>query len=802
MTGLIHDLRYATRLLRRDWRFSITLVVTLATGIAATATVFNVLNNTLLRPLPIADEHRVFRLLDYTLGPDGQPIRRSTRVHNFLAIRDGARSFDTIVALRAMNFALDGGRDPVQVYISLVTPRAFELLNVRPRLGRLFTPEEEQAGVDAGVVILSHSLWQEHFGGRMNVVGESFRLDGRPHTVVGVLGPGFRFPYEVQAWIPERLTVATEASVATIARLAAGVTREQAQQELDLIAAGVEDERPDTNRGMRYAMQPLREQLIGDQAQVTWSLFATAALLLALSCANVANLLLARGTRRRREMAVQSAIGASRTRQAQQLIVESLVYCAIGTAFGVALAVTFGDVVMSLVPLPIRTQLGLGDVAFDWRVVLFATAATAITAVLAGVTPARRLVNTNPIEALRQQTRGTTGPRTLMHVLVVGEVALAAVLLLTAALMADNLTRLTRTELGLQAEDLSSIEITLPERQYTSAEQRIGIVRAMIDASRSVAGVTAAGIVTVNPLDRGSFGAPIESEDRPLAPREAGLIVNNRLVTYGWFEAAGVRVLRGRAFDETDGANAPPVVIVSQRMAARLWPGVDPLNKRIRVARPNTPWLTVVGVVADVRDFGDWRETWYLPYPQHAASFGATTLHLMLRSPLPPDVLGNGVRSAMRKLAPQLPIPIPTPMTDMWDAGLEQERLAASASALFGISGLLLAVIGTYGVLAYVVSARAREFGIRVALGAARRALLWEVLSRGVLLAGTGLVVGTLAGLAVNRSLRAVAGESAGTPVFETAVLLAILAASAIAASLIPALRATRVDPADVMRLE
>jgi putative ABC transport system permease protein len=802
MLHLLHDLRCAGRLFRRDWRFSVTLTVTLATGIAATAIVFNVLNNTLLRPLPIADEQRVFRLLDYTRGPDGQPVRRSTRVPNFLAIRDRAKSFDTVVALRATNFALEGGSQPVQAYISLVSAGAFDLLDVRPARGRLFTAAELDAGDDAGVVILSHSLWQQQFGGRTDIIGTTLRLDGHPRTVIGVLGPGFRFPYEVDAWMPERLTARVEASVAAIARLADGVLPEQAQQELDVIAASMEGERPDTNRGVRYTMLPLREQLIGEQAQVTWSLFATAGLLLMLSCANVANLLLARGTRRVREIAVQAALGASRVRQAQQLIIESLLYCAAGTVVGLALAGLVGDVVMDLVPLPLRTQLGLGEVAFDWRVAAFAAIVAAFTAVVAGLVPARRLINTHPIEVLRQQTRGSSGPRTLMQALVVGEVALASMLLLAAALMADNIARLTRADLGMNVNNLSAIEMTLPETRYGTVAQRIAVVRSLVESAGNVAGVTNAGVITVNPLDRGSFGAAIETEDRPLAPREPGLVVNNRLVTHDWFATTGVSLIRGRTFTAQDDERAAPVAIVSKRMADRLWPGDDPLNKRIRSTRPNAQWLTVVGVVNDVRDFGDWRETWYLPYAQNAGQFGANTVHLMLRSPLPADALGVGVRAAVQAIDPQLPVPIPTPMATMWDAGLEQQHVAATASALFGASGLLLAVMGTYGVLAYAVSARAREFGIRLALGASRRTLLLDVVRRGAALAAIGLAAGTLAGGFANRALASVATETPGTPVTLVAGMLTVLGISALVASLVPAWRATRIDPAGVMRTE
>jgi putative ABC transport system permease protein len=619
--------------------------------------------------------------------------------------------------------------------------------------------------------------------------------------VVGVLGPGFRFPYEADAWVPEVLSPGTEVSVAAIGRLTSGVSPEQAQQELDAIAVATEDAHPDTNRGLRYTMQPLREQLIGNQARVTWSLFATAAVLLLLSCANVTNLLLARGTHRVREIAVQSAMGASRPQQARRLIVEVLLYCGAGTVAGVLIAVMAGDIVMTLVPLPLRTQLGLGDVAFDWRVVAFAALATSLTAVIAALAPMRRVMSTNPADALRNNSRGVAGSPRMMNALVVGEIALAAVLLMASALMADNLSRLQQADLGIRPDHLSTIEITLPDVRYDTANRRIAAVRSLVDAAAHLPGVTAAGATTVNPLDRGSVGAAIESEDRPLAPREAGLIVNNRLVSPGWFEAAGVRLVRGRFFSSIDSEHSARVVIVSQRLSDRLWPGAQPLGKRIRLARPNSPWLTVIGVAGDVRDFGEWRETWYLPYEQHASAFGAGTIHLMLRSALPPDVLGSGMRQRAQSIDAHLPIPVPTPMTSLWDAGLEQQRLARSASALFGASGLLLAVIGTYGVLAYAVSTRRREIGIRLALGAARQTVLTGVLRGGALLTCAGLLIGVGAGTAASKAL-AGAAAAPGIPITTTVVLLAVLAASAVAASLVPALRATRIDPAAAMRTE
>jgi predicted permease len=553
---------------------------------------------------------------------------------------------------------------------------------------------------------------------------------------------------------------------------------------------------------MGFVMLPLREQLIGGDADDTWILLAAAALLLGLSCANVTNLLLARGARRTREIAVRAAIGASRSRQIRELIGESLIYAASGTALGLAIAGVASDVVMTLVPLPLREQLGLGETTFDWRVAVFAASVMALTTLVAGLAPARRLAQTNALETLRQSGRGVTGPRALMQMLVIGEVAFASLLLLAAGVMATNLSRLMSADLGLATEQLSAVEITLPPSRYGDGTSRLAVSRVLLEAARSAAGVERAGFVTTNPLDRGSYGAGIETEERPLAPGEAALVVNHRLVSEGWFETAGIPLVQGRVFDARDDERSAPVAIVSRRMAARLWPGANPIGRRIRMARPNMPWLKVVGVVADLRDYGEWRDTWYLPYAQHADTFAAGTVHLMLRTPLDARALAQGLRDAVRQVDSALPIPVPTPMTAFWSASLEPARLAASASTLFGLSGLLLAVIGTYSVLAYAVAARTRELGIRVALGATRSTVLRDVLGRGAALAGAGLFVGVLAGVAANRVLSSVAAETPGLTLTLIAGVMLTIGASSVAASAVPACRAMRIDPVDVMRAE
>lgn len=801
LTGLLADLRYALRLVRADWRFTATLVTTLAIGIAASGALFNVVNATLLKPLPTPDEARVYRLQDYSLGRDGQQIRRSNRVHNFLAIREEARSFSEVIGMRSLEWSLIEGDTPVPVSIGLVSSGSFDLLGVRAQLGRLFTAEEERAGIDSGTIILSHALWQRQFAGRPDVVGRTVRVESHLATVVGVLTPGFRFPYDVEAWMPERVDPAGEASLAVFARLAPGVTRPQAQAELDAIAARAQVIRPVANRGVGFAMTPAREFMIGDRAGTSLALLGAAVLLLVLASANVANLLLARGTRRAREIAVRAALGAERSRQVRQMLVESVVFAALGTVVGLAVAHPISSLLVGLVPNSLSDQLGLTETTLDLRAALFAAAVTGATAVLAGLVPALKLASVNVSDAMRQNARGSSGGHRLMRALVVGEVALAVVLLVSAGLMIDNLQRLLNANLGLRADSLYAIRLSLPPR-YDTAERRVQMVRQLHEVSRVLPGTERAALSSWNPLGRGSFGAPIESEEQPLAPGQSALVVNHRLVTPDWLATAGVPLLQGRHFTPADGPGGAPVAIVSRRMADRLWPGEAAVGRRIRQARQNEPWITVVGVAGDVRDSGTWPETWYVPYEQHAGTLAGGTVHLMVRSQLNAGAVLAGMREATTAIDPLLPVPEPSVMTTLWRDAQTPQRMGATVSALFGLSGLLLAGLGTYGVLAYLVSARAREFGIRQALGARPSDVLAMVLRDGLWLSLLGLAAGGVMSVAVVRALRSITPEVSAIPGGLPWLVGAALVGAALVASFVPARRATRVQPVDVMRAE
>jgi putative ABC transport system permease protein len=798
---MLTDLRHALRALRADWRFTLTLTATLATGIAASGVIFNVVNASLLRPLPIPHEDRVYRLQDFTLNPGGQRVLRTNRIPNFLSIRDEARSFEQVIGMRRVEWSMIDGGIAIPVRVILATDGTLPFLGVRAHAGRLFTADDHRAGLDSGALVLSYALWQRQFGGRDSALGQTVRLEDRVVTIVGVAHPGFHFPYDAEAWMPEIVNPNTEASLNVLARLAPGVTRAQAEAELDAVAARAEAARPVANRSIRFAMTPIRESLVGTEARTSLVLMGGAVLLLLLAAANVANLLLARGIRRAKEIAVRAALGAERWRQTRQMLIDSLVHASLGTVVGLAIAAPLSALVLELVPRVLRSQLGLADNSVDWRAALFAAAVTLVAGVGAGLVPALKLARTDVNETLRLQTRGATGGQRLMRALVVGEVSLAVVLLLSAGVMIDNLQRLLATDLGLQAENLVSLRLPLPER-YDTAERRISLVRQLKDVVGGLPGVEQAGIVTVNPLDRGSFGAAIESADQPLAPGQSAPIVNHRLVTAGWLQAAGITLIRGRGIDATDTATSMPVAVVSRRLADRLWPGQDPIGRRIHQARPDSPWMTVVGVAGDVRDTGDWRETWYVPYEQHAGTLAGATVHLMLRSSADAASLLSAVRSAVAQVDPMLPIPEPAIMTTLWAEAQSQQRMGTVAAGIFAVSGLLLSALGTYGVLAYFVSTRAREFGIRQALGATPSQVLQLVLRSGGGLIAVGLVVGGVISIGAFQALRSTAMESAQVPTLLPFVVVGVLAIAGLAASLAPARRATRTSPVDVMRSE
>ncbi|MGE3274926.1 MAG: ABC transporter permease [Vicinamibacterales bacterium] len=806
MTGHWSDIREAARRMRLEWRFTATVVTTFAAGIAGTAAMFGVVNNALFRPLPLADEARLVRVQQFQVGPDGTRIVTSNWARSFYGLRDRAASsdssFDAVAGFRGATLTLAGTNEPLSVSASFVSPGALDLLGLPPAAGRVFTADEARLGRDSGVAVISYALWQQHYGGAPDIVGRAVQLDDRPVTIVGVMPRGFRFPYLSDVWTPEIVEEAAPLSLLTIARLAPGVTLAAARSELHAVAAAVGRAYPDT-ADMGLQATPLRTSVIGDDGQVALLLFGAVGLLLVLACANVATLLLARGVRRTREIAVRAALGASRARQTRSLLVESLVLAAAGAIAGLGLTRLLASTATMLVPHVLRDELALGDAAFDWRAALFVTAVTTAAGVLAGLLPALRASRADVAAALRTESRGATGGHQLMSGLVVSQIAMAALLLFGAGLLTDHLQRLLDRNLGLRPDGLMAIQVGVPQSRYAEPAQRASLVTRLTEALEAAPGIEAASVASINPLERGNWGAPIDVAGQPPVSATSAPVVNHRLVGPHFFETMGIPILRGRGITAGDTAESAPVAVISARMAERFWPGADPVGQRVRIARPDRPWFTVVGIAGDVEDWGDWEETWYLPYAQHAGAAAGDELHLMLRSPLDEAALVRTARAAIGAVDATLPVPSPTPMRALYESTLERERLGSTAAALFALSGLLLAAVGVYGVLAYAVSERAREFGIRLAIGATPRQVRRGVLQRAAGLVAAGLAAAAAGGVWLARALPAfIDGMDGSVPPHVPAAVFLALACCAGLAAFVPARRATAVDPMRVMRSE
>ena len=801
MDTLLLDLRLAFRSLRRNAGFSAAALLTLALGIGGTCAIFGVLNAVFLRPLPFADEARLVRLRDFAAAPGGAVSPFNINGLHFLQIAEQSKTLVAVSAQRGRGAVLTGGDHPERIEAVLLSPRSLGVLGVRPALGRAFLPGEEEQGEDAGVAMISAALWRGRLGSDPAVLGRTLQLDGRTLRIVGVLPAGYRFPYHADVWLPARVDAASPDDYAVFARLAPRRTLEEAREELKAIASRIAEHDPRTFPGYGIRAEPLRESLIGDQDRVALALLSVLGLFLLLACVDVAMLLFARSVSRQHEFALRSALGASRARQIRQLLTESTALAVLGGGLGVVLAAESGPALWALVPTNLSEQLGLGQEPFDPRVLVFTLLVSLASALLAGAAPALQSTRPDLQAVLRAAPQGTeTGERRrLLGLFVSGQIAIAMVLLTGAGLVIENFRLLRGADLGLDERHLLTAEIELPRPRYSEGVRRAALAAGLSERLAATPGVTAAGIVTMNPLRGTTWSAPVLAEGQE--QRQASSIYH-RLVTPGLLGAMRIPLFRGRDVSVQDGPDAPPVAVVSARLAARLWPGEDPIGKRLRVAREGSPWRTVVGVAADVRERFDVHEAWYLPYAQNAASPAAEVLVLMVRSPMDPAALGSIVREAAAAIDPDLAVSEMGMMEHIRTETLTQERVAAQTVSLFAVLGLALAAIGTYGVIAYATARRSREFAIRVALGAAPRSLLRLVMGQGLALAAGGVIAGTAAALALHRVVASQLSQLAQSDPRIYAGVSALLLVVAAAAIWLPARRALGVDPAMALRAE
>jgi putative ABC transport system permease protein len=817
VSSIVDDLRYAMRSARREPLLFTVAAAVLALALAGSTAVFSVVDAVVLRPLPLEDPDRL--VVAWERSPETGTDFMGVSYPHYLEWQAQSRKLEALADMDTSNRPfIIAGDEPTVVAGRLVSGNFFEVLGARAGLGRTLTPQDNRPGA-ARVAVTSHGLWQRFFGGDPAVVGRTLVVDNTPTTVIGVMPPDFRYPPQAELWIPivpaEPAAVANAGMIWTVvlARLAKGVNVKEAQVELDLIIervwAAIRAAHPEVSEPEHKAVvTPLRDHLFGNARTALLVLLGAVLLVLLIACANVCALLLARASARQREIAVRLALGASRGRLVRLLLAESALMAGVGGLAGVALTVGTLRALVALVPAEVPR---LQDVAVDGRVLAFAIVLTALSVLAAGLAPALVASRPSLAEALTETARlaGHPSHRRVRGVLIAAELAIAVVLLSGAGLLAQTFGNLQRVDLGFEPRHLLAVGLSGDSPRY---ERQQDLYRALLERIDGLPGVEASGAAGVRPLrDKVGNAWPFELEGQSREQSRVNPPVNLEDVTPGYFEAMRIRRLRGRTFTERDDQRAPGVVVVSRTMAERCWPGQDPIGKRLKIPLPGTPfdasldapgradaWLTVIGVVGEARyrELQVPRFDLYMTYLQtnHGLS------HIMVRTAGDPSAVASSVRAAIRSVDRTLVVRDVETMEAVVAAALGGARFGMQLLSVFALAALLLASIGTYGVMAFVVGQRTREVGIRMALGARAAQVLVMVVRQGMAPVGAGLALGLAGALALGRALRGLLYE---VPAYDPGTLgtaSAVLAAAALVACVMPARRAARIDPARALR--
>lgn len=809
MNSLIQDVSYAFRRLRSTPGFSLIAIVTLALGIGANSAIFSVINAVLLQALPYHEPDRLVLLSEHT---DQFPLLSASYL-NFADWRSQAQSFTGMAAVRNLGMNLTGAGDAERLTAQMVTANMFELLGVQPFRGRTFLAEEDSPGA-RGVVMISYGLWQRHFGGSEQIMGQPLTLDSQPYTVIGILPPDFQIlqqnPEVILPLEPWAHTLPDDRSwhpgILPIARLKPGVSLEKARSEMETIARRLEQQYPEHNTGKSIIVNRMQTQLVQNVRPALLMILGAVGFVLLIACTNVANLLLARATARKREIAVRTAIGATRWRVVRLALTESMLLSLAGAIGGLALA---------YVTIPSLIRMGASSlpkglsVNVNFQVVLFTTLIAVLAGMVFGLAPALHMARLDLRSALNETDRGAvgTGVMRLRGMLVIGEVALAVLLLVGAGLLIRSFDRLTNVETGFTVDHILVADLLVSPAAHPDHSERMAFFDRVIERAGALPGVRSAAAATFLPVSGQGSILHFNIQNRPPKSPHDYIVANYRAISPDYLRTMGIPLLQGRGFTDADREGAPAVVLINATMAKTYFPNESPLGKHLQLgATPENelPWMEVVGVVGDVKQSlaSEAPTEMYVPYRQQINLLPLFNLSLVLRTATDPKTLSKSLTAAVHEIDRNQPLVNLRTMEENIAASVSQPRFRTVLLTILASLAVLIAAVGIYGVMAFSVGQRTREIGTRMALGATPGGIFQLVIGDGLRLTAIGLVIGLVAGILLSRYFSSMLFQSSAIEPLTLLAVTGVLTAVSLIACYIPAWRATRVDPNIALRYE
>jgi putative ABC transport system permease protein len=801
---IIKDLRFAIRMLAKNPGFAAVAVIALALGIGANTAIFTVVNAILLRPLPFKEPARLVMVYgkDPKIGQEKIPLS----VADYLDWRAQNQTLETMAAFSTNRFNYTSGETPEQVQGAWVTADFFTALGARAEVGRVFQPDEDRPGTEP-VVVVSHGFWQRQLAARPDAVGQQINLNSRAFTVVGVMPAGFSYPDEAELWAAQKLNPPARRGpyfMWGLGRMRPGATVEQARAEMDTVARRIQQENHSTQNDWTYTAASLTEEIVGDVRPALLVLLGAVVFVLLIASANVANLLLSRAAAREKEIAIRSALGATRGRVVRQLLTESLLLAFVGGVVGLLLALWGVDVLIALSPDNIPR---LNEVGIDGAVLGFTLIVSLLSGVVFGLAPALYSSRLNLNESLKEGARGASegfGRRRLRNALVVSEIALSLMLLIGAGLMIKSFVRLQSVNPGFNPENILTMQISLPGAKYSEPAKTSAFYKQLLARVESLPGVQSAGLAFSLPPNLLEVSDNYAVEEHPTPPGESDPVAPVNFVSTDFFKTMGIPLLGGRYFTDADNADSPDVVIISEAMAKRYFGNESPVGKRFKqggLDRTANPWMQIVGVVGDVKYSGldaKPEPAFYLPHQQVTLN----SMYMVVRGASDPAGLAPAIRGEVWALDKDQPVARVRTMEELLYKSVAQPRFRTLLIVVFAAAALVLAAVGIYGVISYSVTQRTHEIGIRMALGARHVSILRMVVGHGLKLALAGTGIGLIGAYLTTRVLSSLLFGVSATDTVIFAGLSALLTGVVLVASYVPARRATKIDPIMALRHE